>query len=193
MPRKAIYRRLGYHRATTRLSPEQEGETERIIEDAQGLIGLQGVILRLPVRVEPPDRIILSERDELVSRNLVSFLRDTREVVLMGATAGSAVMDAIRKDTEEDRVTRAVILDAVASECVDAALDWIMSYVSQGLRREGKSLMNTRYSAGYGDLALENQRIFHRLLEMDRIGVGITESCILMPEKSVTAVTGVLS
>jgi hypothetical protein len=90
-------------------------------------------------------------------------------------------------------VTRAVVLDAAASEIVDAALDWIMAYCNQGLRREGKMLMNTRYSAGYGDLALDSQRAFYRLLGLERLGVSMTDTCILVPEKSVTAVTGVVA
>ncbi|MDD5170447.1 MAG: hypothetical protein PHN75_16645, partial [Syntrophales bacterium] len=153
----------------------------------------RGAALRLPVRFELPDRVLLADTDEFVSRNLVTFLHDVPEVVLLGATAGSSVMEAIHKDTAEDNITRAVILDATASGTVDAALDWIMGYIDQSLRREGKYLMKARYSAGYGDLVLSNQRTFHRLLGMEHLGVGITESCILVPEKSVTAITGVLS
>jgi cobalamin-dependent methionine synthase I len=31
----------------------------------------------------------------------------------------------------------------------------------------------------------------YRLLQLDRIGIEITESCMLVPEKSVTAITGI--
>ena len=87
--------------------------------------------------------------------------------------------------------TRGVVLDAAASEITDAALDWIAGYFDQILRRERKRLLHARYSAGYGDLLLENQRTMHRLLTLEKIGVTITESCILIPEKSVTAITGI--
>jgi cobalamin-dependent methionine synthase I len=192
-PYEAIYRRLGFRRASTRMTREQQEETEKSIQAAQEIVHLQGAFLRQPVRVEAPERIVLADQGEFQSRNLAAFLRDAREIVLMAATAGEEVMQAIRTDTAEDRITRAVVLDAAASEAVDAALDWMMGYLQQSLRREGKALMNTRYSAGYGDLALENQRMIHRILELERLGVGLTESCILVPEKSVTAMTGILA
>jgi cobalamin-dependent methionine synthase I len=111
----------------------------------------------------------------------------------MGATAGSAIMDAIRGDTAGRDVTRGVVLDAAASEMTDAALDWIMDYFNRTLRRENKSLFKKRFSAGYGDFLLENQKTIYNLLQLDRLGVGITESCMLIPEKSVTAISGIES
>lgn len=192
-PREAIFRRLGFRKASTRMTSVQQKETERDIQSALDLIHLQGAAGRLPIRIETPSRVILSDDLVLTSRNLADFLKDCREVVLMGATAGSTIMETIAGDIAEDRVTRAVVLDATASETVDAALDWIMAYLNQTLRREGKVLKKTRYSAGYGDLALENQRAIYQFLGMDRLGVSLTETCILIPEKSVTALTGVMA
>ncbi|HQJ30972.1 MAG TPA: hypothetical protein PLG18_07540, partial [Syntrophales bacterium] len=82
---------------------------------------------------------------------------------------------------------------AAASETVDAALDWITAYFRTLLRREGKTLLNSRFSAGYGDFSLENQRDMHRLLQLEQLGVAITPACVLVPEKSVTAVTGIIA
>ena len=109
----------------------------------------------------------------------------------MGATAGDGVMESIRGDTEGEEMTRGVIVDAVASEMTDAALDWIAGYFNRFLTREPARLTKGRFSAGYGDFLLENQRTMYALLELGRIGVAINEHCILTPEKSVTAVMGI--
>jgi hypothetical protein len=109
----------------------------------------------------------------------------------MGATSGGDIMDAIEEDAAGRNVTRGVILDAAASEIVDAALDWIMDYFNRILRKENKWLLKKRFSAGYGDFSLENQKAIYNLLQLDRLGVRITESCLLIPEKSVTAITGI--
>jgi len=68
-----------------------------------------------------------------------------------------------------------------------------MDYFNQSLRRENRRLLGKRYSAGYGDLFLETQKVIYGLLQLDRIGIEITESCMLIPEKSVTAITGIES
>jgi len=111
--------------------------------------------------------------------------------VLMGATAGVAVMDAIQEKTRQDDLAAAVVYDATASEMVDAALDWIMDYVNQQVRREGKKLLPRRFSAGYADFKLENQKMIYEKLQMDKIGVNINSGFILLPEKSVTAISGI--
>jgi hypothetical protein len=193
LPRPAIYRRLGYRKEATRISPAQREEVEGYIAGALPLLQLKGSALRLPIELEKPLMINLPEGNTFASRKLVRFLKDAREIVLMGATAGTAIMEAIQADIGGRNATRGVVLDATASEVVDAGLDWIMGYFRQSLRREGKTLLNSRFSAGYGDFALENQRLMHRLLQMDRLNVRITESCLLVPEKSVTAVTGIIT
>ena len=102
-----------------------------------------------------------------------------------------SVMAAIRSDMATDHITRAVVFDATAGEMADGALDWLMDYTRREIVREGKVLLERRYSAGYGDLALENQQAFYAVLNMFEIGVQITPECLLIPEKSVTAITGI--
>lgn len=191
VPRSKIYRRLGYRENITRLPPEQKEESERYIEEARSLIHLKGAGLRLSVLQTGDSEIILTENIRFESRKLALFLNSCREIVMMGATAGAVIMDAIREDAAGRDVTRGIVLDATASEMADAALDWIMEYFNRTLQRENRRLLPKRFSAGYGDFLLENQKTIYNLLQLDRIGVQITESCMLIPEKSVTAISGI--
>jgi cobalamin-dependent methionine synthase I len=136
-------------------------------------------------------RVVLGTGAEIASRSLARFLKGCGEALLIGATSGGAVMDAIREDAGGGDMTRGVVVDAVASEMTDAALDWIAGFFNRLLTREQGRLTKGRFSAGYGDFLLENQRMIHDLLDLDRIGVTINENCILIPEKSVTAVAGI--
>lgn len=191
VPRSKIFRRLGYRKGITCMPPRQEEESNRYIEEARSLIHLKGAGLRLKVLQTGDSEIILPGGVIFQSRQLALFLKPCREIIVMGATAGSDIMDAIREDIEGNDVTRGVVFDATASEMADVALDWIMNYFNGTLRRENKRLLPKRFSAGYGDFLLENQKIIYNLLLLERLGVGITESCMLIPEKSVTAITGV--
>jgi len=190
-PRQKIYQRLGYHRQVTQISAQQQALTDNQIDEALSLIHLQGVTRRVPIVARPNDVIVLEGGLRLESENLAAFLRDCDEALIMAATAGEEIMAAIRHDLATEAVTRAVVFDATASEMADGALDWIMDYIRQALLREGKVLLTRRYSAGYGDFALENQQIIYTLLNLDEIGIRITEQSILIPEKSVTAITGI--
>lgn len=187
----AIYRRLGYRRGTTRIDDQRGEELDRHINHALSLVSLKGAGRRIPLKGVGPRLVVLGTGAEIASENLARFLEGCTEVLLIGATAGGAIMDAIRGDIEGKDMTRGVVVDAVASEMTDAALDWIVGYFNRLLTRERARLTKGRFSAGYGDFLLENQRLMYELLELDRIGVGITDACILIPEKSVTAVVGI--
>jgi len=191
LPRKSIYRRLGYRRDATQISPRQTTEIENCMEEARSLISLKGTVLRLSIAEISPARVVLEGGVAFESRHLARFFDRCRDAALLGATAGSAIMEAIADDAAGRNVTRAVVLDATASEMTDAALDWILASLRPSLRRENKMFLPRRYSAGYGDFALENQRTIYRLLQLNRFGVILTESCLLVPEKSVTALTGI--
>jgi hypothetical protein len=171
--------------------PQQKEASERYMEEALSLIQLKGAGLRMSVLKKEASEIILSGDVRFQSHQLTGFLSQCQEIVLMGATAGADIMNAIQEDASGRDVTRGVVFDATASEMADAALNWIMDYFNRTLRRENKRLLQKRFSAGYGDFLLENQETIYNLLQLDRLGVRITESCMLIPEKSVTAITGI--
>lgn len=191
IPGKEIYRRLGFITGVTEISPSQKEETERYIQDALSLIHLRGASVRMPIQEINGAQIILTDDALFESRQLAKFLENCREIILMGATAGSDIMKAIEEDASGRNVTRGIVFDATASEMVDSSLDWMMGYFNRMLVRENRRLLKKRYSAGYGDLLLDAQKTIYRLLQLDKIGIRITESCILIPEKSVTAITGI--
>jgi hypothetical protein len=191
-PLDIIYRRLGYRRKTTVLSKKDRDTIDHAIDMACTLIHLKGAARRIAVDQRDESRVILEGGTVFAGSRLAALLRDCDEVLLMGATTGNDILDAVAADTREENLSRAVVLDATASEMVDMALDWITSYFNNLLRREGKRLLKRRYSAGYGDFSLDHQRSFFDLLELHRIGVAINDRSILAPEKSVTAVTGIV-
>ena len=191
LPKARIYKRLGYKEGITKLPPDQQRQVEQHIEEGAALISLKGVALRLSITEHNVPRIVFSNNVEFNSKHLCSWLERCKEAVFMGATAGKDIIDAIKKDSAEGSLTQGVIYDAVASEVTDASLDWIMDYFNRELRRENKQLDTKRYSAGYGDFSLENQKAIYEMLKLERLGVSITDSYILVPEKSVTAVSGV--
>jgi len=189
-PLVKIYRRLGFKKTTSQISSKTQKKTDRIITQATALISLRGSFTRLAINDNINGKISLDGDAIFHSKKLSVFLRDCKEAVLMGATAGNEITEAIKEKSAQGDLQAAVIYDATASEMADAALDWIMDYIKQLIRREKKTLLPRRFSAGYADFDLSNQKIIYQLLALEKIGVRITNECILLPEKSVTAISG---
>ena len=88
------------------------------------------------------------------------------------------------------RMSDAVILQAVAAAMIETCCDEVNDALRHMAEREGL-YCRPRFSPGYGDFSIEHQRDFSRLLDTPRkIGLTVTESCLLAPIKSVTAVIG---
>lgn len=191
VPQKSVYARLGFRAGMTQLKSREQQMMDQYIQEAVDLIELKGSIRTIPVKQAGEVDIELENGVVFSSRSLSRMLSGCGQVLLMGATAGGKIMEEISKATASDDLTRAVVLDAVASEMTDHALNWIMSYADLDIRRSSLKLMKKRFSAGYGDFSLMNQRTMFEMLCMEQIGVSITETCILVPEKSVTAIAGI--
>jgi hypothetical protein len=183
---------MGYRKGVTRIEEQRKREIEDAIEYALPLIHLTGAGVRIPIEERGQFNIALSKGIVFESRDLARMLKGCAEALLMGATAGKDIMEAIENDSKNNRLTRGIVLDAVASEMVDASLDWIADYFNSQLRRENRRLTKKRFSAGYGDFLLENQKIMYDVLELETLGVELNESCMLVPQKSVTAVAGIM-
>lgn len=192
VPYNGIYSRLGYAKGRTRISREQREEIEKYINDALVLIDLKGSASRVPIKRIDSEKIIISEKIIFKSQALAKLLVNCQEVLFMGATAGKRIVNSIEKNFQGKNITGAVVFDGVASQMADAALDWIVSYCNRQLRRENKYLTERRFSAGYGDFSLDNQRIIWETLKLKRLGVSLTEKNMFIPEKTVTALAGIL-
>ncbi len=191
VPLDAVYRRLGFKKGITKVDEREKEVIERHIEYAVSLVSLKGAGIRISLQDVGTEVTILETGAEIRSAHLAGFLKGCKKALFIGATAGNVIVDAIQRDVEGGDMTRGVVCDAVGSEMTDAALDWIMEFFNRALTRERARLTGGRFSAGYGDFLLENQRMIYDMLKLDRIGVTISENYILMPEKSVTAVAGI--
>ncbi|MDD5602501.1 MAG: vitamin B12 dependent-methionine synthase activation domain-containing protein [Eubacteriales bacterium] len=128
----------------------------------------------------------------LYSADLVDFLGGCPEILFMAATAGSEIIELINNELMHGNKAKAVILDSVASQTADAALDVITDMLNRVLALKGEKLTRRRYSPGYGDLDLSYQKTIYELLDLEKIGISINKMYMLQPEKSVAAIAGVL-
>jgi hypothetical protein len=193
LPRERIYKRLGARPQVTKINVQQRKRVEADIEEAAALIDLKGVARKAGIKEKSSSEIVLCGGITLPSKHLAALLGDCQQVLFMGAGAGKKIVESIKQNTRTADLSRGVVFDAVASEVVDSALDWMMSYFNQELRRQNRCLTRRRFSAGYGDFLLKNQKVIYNILELEKLGISLTEEYMLVPEKSVTALAGILA
>ena len=117
------------------------------------------------------------------SRDLAAHLKGCQEALLLGATLGSRVDAAIR------RLALGSVAEGAAAQAVAAAL--IESYCDEVQAKfdTGGLAQRPRFSPGYGDWDLAEQRQLFPVLNCAKlIGLTLTEGCMMAPTISVTAV-----
>ena len=116
------------------------------------------------------------------------LLRESGRVILMAATLGYEVETLLRRAQIRD-MGEAAILDATASAAVENVCDNLCADLAAQF---APAHLTDRFSPGYGDFPLSRQEMFFALLDIRRkIGVSLTESGLMLPQKSVTALMGV--
>ena len=116
------------------------------------------------------------------------LLQPCCKAVLMAVTLGAEVESLLRRSQARD-MARAAILDAAASAAVENVCDNLCSDL-QALF--SPLFLTDRFSPGYGDFPLAQQGELCRVLDVSRrIGVFLSESGLMIPQKSVTALIGV--
>jgi hypothetical protein len=186
-----ILNRLGYSKINTMLDRKNEELLEYGIREGSLLCRPKGVFCRLKITERNTEQVKLENNIEFISRNLSAMLEECGEIILMGATVGREVTERISYEVNEGNASLGLIIDSVASQKADACLDWMTAFVNKMLRKEGKTITARRYSPGYGDFSLANQRIIFDVLQLAKLDLELTEKYILIPEKSVTAIAGI--
>ena len=146
LPIERIYSRLGYARGKTKILESRQEDLTRMINEAAGALKLQGAAVRLAILQKDAEQVTLENNIVFKSISLAQLLKDCDEVFLLGVTAGIQIHGLIRSYSKDGDMTKAVVFDAVASESVDKALDWLMEYFYAQLRRESKAFSRTSAS-----------------------------------------------
>lgn len=185
LDRQEILRYMGVGRA---VPPE---EVLRLTEETAQLVERE-------IRPRTTYRVLDLERGEkglfipdagllLEGRTAGLMLEECNRCILLAATLG-AEFDALLRTWQVKDMARAVVLDA----CGSAGVEWACDQAEEALHaRLPGTYLTDRFSPGYGDLSLNVQPALCAALDAQRrIGLHVTDRCLLNPGKSVTAVVG---
>ena len=122
--------------------------------------------------------------------DVCAMLAPCGEAVLMAGTLGAQSERLLLRMQAQD-ASRALLLDAVLSAGIEAVMDAQEDALRSRLQKEGLYLTD-RFSPGYGDMPMvQTREICEVLGTQRRIGLTVSQSGIMIPRKSVTAIMGI--
>ena len=123
------------------------------------------------------------------SRSLGRNLKQCEKLILFGATLGTGADRLITRASLTD-MAKAVVLQACAAAMLEEYCDACQREIAKQQEKEGWYL-RPRFSPGYGDFDIQYQKPLMQMLDCAKtIGLTMTDSFMMTPTKSVTAVIG---
>jgi len=142
----------------------------------------------VPVSIDG-DRVSLGSLN-VKSNGLSINLKNCSNAILFGATIGIRFDMLIRKTMARD-LAGSIWLQAIGTERIEALCNGFCEEQERKASEKG-FLLKPRFSPGYGDCPLTFQKDMFSLLDCSRhIGLSLTDSCLMVPSKSVTAIIGI--
>lgn len=167
-----------------------DGELLHVVNECRPLlmnaIDAKACYVEMPVSIK--ENVVDIGAFKVESLNLSKILRGCDRVILIAATLGPHVDMLIRRENVKSKA-RGMVINAIAITAIESYMGCINKKLKE--EYEGENL-RPRYSPGYGDVPLNVQKDLLNVLDTNRkIGVSLTESLLMLPEKSVSAFIGI--
>lgn len=180
--------------------PAERIENLRVEFDEKRILRLIGYRKRPAGIKEPIKGLITEEKKKLdyllhpasiytiidyAETNKHPVFKEAEKVAICICTIGPELEEEVKKLMKINEMTRALILDALGSEAAEeVAIQSDRTLAEKA--REMNLWPSKRFSPGYGKWDVKEQRFIFRLLPAADIEVRLTESCMMVPRKSVS-------
>ena len=177
-----------YEQENAAKDPELASSMEKALSLINGALSFRVGFMVVPLSRDEDGFPVFpfEQRSEKLKKNLEGCDR----AVLFAATIGSGIDRLIRRFEKADP-KMGLLLQGLGAERVESLCDAFNDEVKEICKEAGQKT-RMRYSPGYGDLPIEVQKVFLPLLDAERrLGITLSESCLMAPSKSVTAIIGI--
>jgi len=148
----------------------------------------KGCLLELAITGRSPGRVELGPQ-ALTGLGVCGLLEGSRSLFAFAVSLGPGPGRLMQAASDEGRLVDLTLLDAIASEAVEALADQAQAEIQRRCRRQRRA-STRRYSPGYCDWALEQQALFAEWGLFSPAGISLTPDFLMLPEKSVSAIVG---
>lgn len=121
---------------------------------------------------------------------IARLLSPCSKLALLVATIGSRLEEMVVQLSRHKRLLQAAVLDAIGSVAVENVADTVQEKIRNEAEEQGL-VISRRFSPGYCDWTIRQQTEFFRAINRENAGVRLTESLLMVPQKSISGIIGI--
>ncbi len=183
-----VYRYLGYQKDQCPRSSISSLIDEEI-DDAYQLIQPSCFYQLMDVKRVRRPRVLLEDGLTITSEVLSRVLGHCHRVAIFLTTIGQGLENKVAELMAEGQMLRATVFDAVGSEAAERTVCYLQERIGELAAADGAEI-TLRYSPGYCDWDITQQRVIFEAMNSAPLGVDLTEECLMVPRKSVSGIIG---
>jgi hypothetical protein len=126
----------------------------------------------------------------LESKVVAELLSRCEIAVVFALTIGNYLEDLVAHLAEERLVLQATVLDAIGSGVAEQLANVVEEKIKK-VANAGNMVISRRFSPGYCDWKVDQQKMVFRALDGDTGGVRLTDSLLMVPGKSISGIIGI--
>jgi hypothetical protein len=190
LERSKILKQLGFLSNKSIPSKELDKAIDEEVEHSKSLIIPRKIIKMCELQTPDDSSVVIDKSFHISSKSLNLRLQKCIYVYLFVVTVGEPITKKMNEYIEKGEITRATIIDAIGSVAVETFADLVNSEIIE-LSSKANYETTKRFSPGYGDWSIADQKPFLKLIDAKKIQVDLNENFQMIPEKSISAIIGV--
>ncbi len=135
-------------------------------------------------------RVNIGDSITLESKVIARLLKRCEKVAVFTLTIGNHLEEMVAHLAENGLVLQATVLDAIGSGATEKLADYVDDRIKRMAKIEGL-VTSQRFSPGYCDWEVSQQKMVFKALNGDTAGIRLTESLLMVPRKSVSGIIGI--
>ncbi len=125
-----------------------------------------------------------------VTSDVLSWaLAPCQQAAVFVSSIGDGLESRVGQLMEQGEVLKGTILDAIGSLAADNAASCLQDKVQEMAKSEGAEI-TLRYSPGYCDWDITEQRAIFKVMDSTQTGIELSEDCLMTPHKSISGLIG---
>lgn len=186
---KSIERALGYNSGS--IQDNFEDILNKLILEAQCHLEIKGGfnLVFNNVSVENKNKHIIDNIEFNTGSIITKQLKNIEGSVLFACTLGEQYDDWCRSFDDQNDIFSRYFADAIGSEIVEAAVDWLEVKINIEAEKLGLRCTN-RFSPGYCEWNVSDQHKLFSFFPNNFCGIAINDSALMTPIKSISGIIG---
>ena len=187
--RRDIWRNIGYS-AECEPTAGISASVDEYIENARQLIEPIHAYVMKNVHVVRDSVVLIDDSIVFQSHVISRLLERCCMVAVFVATIGSRLEEEAARLAEDGLILQSYVLDSIGSHAVEIVADYVHDMTRKMAAADGLAV-GRRFSPGYCDWDVRQQKVIFEAVNADSIGVQLTDQCHMSPRKSISGIIGI--